>query len=303
MQKVKNLFRGGASNEGGEDAKRSGEGKKDIPDLEDAKDIKNDNEGTDIESRNWRDLNASERKVAKDKIRTEMRRKIEEKYAKDKRVDARIAEMKKDQLDFDQPAKPYKVGPGSADFSIGMWELIKGLGFGVLFVVGIIIAVSSPSLNSCGSVTTNEDISFCVANILNTTIDGASQRVQCLGVGATPTGVSTGCCETSADLAKSVTERQACIYVIETQTQTCLSQSDFEDICKDETSCPDSIVSTYTNALVAFSFSLIGFALIMSLRGYGLSSSFAEIHYVEFFESKMGTFGKLTLCMSKSGVW
>jgi len=300
---VKNLFRGGARNESGEDAKRSGEGKDNIPDLEDAKDIKHNDDGTSIEEKNWGDLDASERKIAKDKIREEMRRKIEEKYAKDKKIDARIAEMKKDKLDSDEPDRPYKVGPGSADFCIGAWELAKGILFGVLFVVGILIAISSPSLNSCGSVTTNEDISFCVATILNTTIDGASQRVQCTGVGSTPTGVSTGCCETSADLAKSVTERQACIYVIETQTQTCLSQSEFEDICKDETSCPDSIVSTYANALVAFSFSLLGFALIMSLRGYGLTSSFATIHYVEFFESRLSSFGKLTLCMSKSGVW
>eukprot|EP00466_Bigelowiella_natans_P007628 jgi/Bigna1/71264/fgenesh1_pg.15_\ len=126
MQKVKNLFRGGARNESGEDAKRSGEGKDNIPDLEDAKDIKHNDDGTSIEEKNWGDLDASERKIAKDKIREEMRRKIEEKYAKDKKIDARIAEMKKDKLDSDEPDRPYKVGPGSADFWYSNAEATDG---------------------------------------------------------------------------------------------------------------------------------------------------------------------------------
>eukprot|EP00471_Norrisiella_sphaerica_P003716 CAMPEP_0184489146 /NCGR_PEP_ID=MMETSP0113_2-20130426/14557_1 /TAXON_ID=91329 /ORGANISM="Norrisiella sphaerica, Strain BC52" /LENGTH=334 /DNA_ID=CAMNT_0026872401 /DNA_START=99 /DNA_END=1100 /DNA_ORIENTATION=- len=294
MRAVKNLF-GGGGEEKARDEKAA------APRDEEAAVDRKDDEAKELDNlRNleWDEMTAEQRALRKTQVRHEMRKKIEKEYETEKKVDQRLAEILKQKDDFEEDGVEYPKGPGSFDCQIGVFEFIKGLAFFILFVTGFLIAISNPSLKTCNTVDTQQTVDYCVISISNITRRGASEFYACVGP-----GTSTSCCQSAADLAKVESQRQGCIQYISDLSTECLSDGDFESICKDESSCPSRIVSTYKNSLYVFSTSLFIFCLIKLIRGYGLCAVYPKWHYMDFFERKQGCMDKTVLCCTKQGLY
>ncbi|GAB5353566.1 hypothetical protein AAMO2058_000046600 [Amorphochlora amoebiformis] len=262
--------------------------------LEEGEESKGQNEAEEKKEIPWDQMSPGARKQAKKEHKEKMLMELQKQYENEKKVDARLTEFRKDQLDDEEEKTPaIGKGPGSYDECVGACELFKSVGFFVIFIAGIFLGATNTSLRTCNeSISTTQSINYCVLTFANTS---AGEQYQCIGSG------STGCCDSSSDIVLPESERQGCILFTSSGSLSCLSASNFESSCKDETSCPSDLVSGYQNAIILYSVSMLLFSLILGFRGAGLFQ-YARIHYLDFYNKKQSCLDMTTFCMTKMGV-
>eukprot|EP00954_Amorphochlora_amoebiformis_P024779 1368719-Amorphochlora_amoeboformis.AAC.1 len=209
--------------------------------LEEGEESKGQNEAEEKKEIPWDQMSPGARKQAKKEHKEKMLMELQKQYENEKKVDARLTEFRKDQLDDEEEKTPaIGKGPGSYDewyapkfssnvssitnfcvcLSVGACELFKSVGFFVIFIAGIFLGATNTSLRTCNeSISTTQSINYCVLTFANTS---AGEQYQCIGSG------STGCCDSSSDIVLPESERQGCILFTSSGSLSCLSASNFE---------------------------------------------------------------------------
>lgn len=270
-----------------------GEGKEEeLDQLPEEKPEKDVEDPPPQDEKSWDEMSLAEKRAKRLQIRKDMRQQLRDEMDRERKVDGYIAEKhKNDRETAAESTTVYQKGSGAHDFTIGILEILKCIAFALLAIVGFYIASNDFSLKNCGALETTTTVNYCTTTFANTS---AGVSYQCVASG------TTGCCDSSIDQSKAESERQGCISYAPYTSYTCLSNSEFEDFCKDDESCPGSIVTNFNTSIYLYAATLAIFAFIQGLRGYGLQQ-YANFHYLDFYEQKRGYVQCLFFMSAKVG--
>jgi len=83
---------------------------------------------------------------------------------------------------------------------------------------------------------------------------------------------------------------------------TIRSTSEFENLCKDDESCPDNVVGAFRIAIFLYALPFIVLSIVQGLRGFALQR-YASFHYLDLFgRDKNSCLDRTLFCSAKAGV-